>query len=390
MKAIYLLLFGLLTASVHAAEPQNDAKTDKTNMPNQRVYIGTYTGGGQSQGIYVSELDAATGNLSPPRLAAEAVNPSFLEIHPNRQWVYAVGEVSDLGGKKTGGVSAFKLDPKTGQLTLLNGQPSGGGGPCHVTVDRLGKNALVANYGGGSVACFPIGEDGRLAPAGSFVQHQGSSVDPQRQAGPHAHSINVSDDNRFAIAADLGLDKLLVYRLDAEHGKLTPNDPPSVSLPSGGGPRHFAFHPDGVWAYCNNEMTSTVSALKYDAARGAFTVLQTISTLPKDFAGENSTAEVRVHPNGKFVYVSNRGHNSIAMFAIDGQMGQLTPIGHESTRGKVPRNFNLDPSGRWLLAANQDSGNVVVFKVDEQTGRLAATGSEIKVGSPVCVRFVAL
>jgi 6-phosphogluconolactonase len=233
MKAIYLLLLGLLTASVHAAEPQGAAKGDKPNMPNQRVYFGTYTGGGQSQGIYVSELDTATGELTAPRLAAEAVNPSFLEIHPNRQWVYAVGEVSDLGGKKTGGVSAFKLDPKTGQLTLLNGQPSGGGGPCHVSVDRLGKNALVANYGGGSVASFPIGDDGRLAPAGSLVHHEGSSVDPQRQTGPHAHSINVSADNRFAIAADLGLDKLLVYRLDADQGKLTPNDPPSVSLPSG-------------------------------------------------------------------------------------------------------------------------------------------------------------
>ena len=359
-------------------------------MTNQRVYFGTYTGGEQSQGIYVCELDTSTGELTTPRLAAKAVNPSFLEIHPNRRWLYAVGEVGDLGGKKTGGVSAFAIGPQNGELTLVNQQPSGGAGPCHVTVDRAGKNALVANYGGGSVACLPIKADGSLAPASAFVQHEGSSVDPKRQEGPHAHSINVDAANRFAIAADLGLDKLLVYRLDAEHGRLTPNDPPSVSLPSGGGPRHFAFHPGGVWAYCNNEMTSTVSALKYDAARGVFTVLQTISTLPEGFAGDNSTAEVRVHPSGKFVYVSNRAHNSLAMFAIDEQTGKLTPLGHESTRGEVPRNFNLDPSGRWLLAANQDSRNVVVFKIDEKSGRLTATGQEVKVGSPVCVRFVAL
>ncbi|MGD9647377.1 MAG: lactonase family protein [Pirellulales bacterium] len=385
------LILSLLVSAAGGAEPQSETPpADTANMPDQRVYFGTYTRGGQSQGIYVCELDGATGQLSEPRLAAEAVNPSFLEIAPNRKFVYAVGEISDFAGKKSGGVSAFKLDAETGRLTLINQQSSGGAGPCHVTVDQAGKNALVANYGGGSVACLPILDDGGLAPASSFIQHEGSSVDPQRQQGPHAHSINVDANNRFAIAADLGLDKLLVYRLDYEHGKLTPNEPPSVSLPSGGGPRHFAFHPDGVWAYCNNEMTSTVSALKYDAPRGTFSVLQTVSTLPEGFDGENSTAEVRVHPGGKFVYVSNRGHNSIAIFAVDESTGKLTPLGHESTRGRVPRNFNLDPSGHYLLAANQDSDNVVVFRVDETTGRLTATGSEAKVGAPVCVRFVEL
>lgn len=366
------------------------AMTKDETQPAQnklRVYFGTYTGG-EGRGIYTAELDLDAGKLSPPRLAAEAVNPSFLAIHPSQKYLYAVGEVADFEGKKSGGVSAFAIDPKSGDLTLINQFPSGGGGPCHLTVDATGKCVLVANYGGGSVACLPINDDGSLRAASTFIQHQGSSVDPQRQQGPHAHSINIDDANRFAVAADLGLDKLLVYRLDADAGKLTPNDPPSTSLPAGGGPRHFAFHPDGKHAYACNEMSSTVSALAYDAVQGKLTELQTISTLPEGGFAGNSTAEVRVHPSGKFVYVSNRGHNSIAMFAIDAKTGKLTALGQESTRGRVPRNFNIDPSGRYLLAANQDSANVVLFRIDPATGKLAATGEEISVSRPVCVRFV--
>lgn len=360
---------------------------DQNSKP-VRVYIGTYTGG-NGGGIHLSELDPVSGKLSSPRVAAETVNPSFLAIHPSRKFLYAVGEVSDLGGKKTGGISAFAIDPKSGDLKLINQQSSGGGGPCHLVVDGTGKAVLVANYGGGSVACLPIHDDGSVKPASTFIQHQGSSVDKQRQQGPHAHSINLDAANKFAVAADLGLDKLLVYRFDPTKGSLAPNDPPSTSLPPGGGPRHFAFHPNGKFAYANNEMTSTVSALAYDAATGKLTELQTISTLPEPTPG-NSTAETRVHPNGKFVYVSNRGHNSIALFAVDPATGKLSPLGHESTRGKVPRNFNIDPSGKFLLAANQDSANVVVFRIDEQTGKLTATGSEIQVPRPVCVRFVSL
>lgn len=359
-----------------------------------RVYFGTYTGK-EGGGIHVAELDLASGKLGAPRLAAEAVNPSFLEIHPSQKYLYAVGEVSDFDGKKTGGVSAFAIDPESGALRLINQQSSGGAGPCHVTVDASGSCALAANYGGGSVVCLPIHLDGSLKPASAFVQHQGSSVDPQRQQGPHAHSINLDAQNRFAIAADLGLDKLLVYRFDPAKGSLEPNDPPSVSLPAGGGPRHFAWHPDNTHAYANNEMLSTVSALKYDPHRGAFTVLQTISTLPEGGHEGNSTAETRVHPSGRFVYVSNRGHDSIAGFAVgptDGELTprKLTPIGHTPTGGRVPRNFNIDPSGRYLLAANQDSGNVVVFHINPDSGRLTPAGSEISVPRPVCVRFVPL
>lgn len=351
-----------------------------------RVYFGTYTGG-DGKGIYVAELDRATGKLSPPQLAGEAVNPSFLAIHPTKKFLYAVGEVSDFEGKKTGGVSAFAIDPKSGALKLINQASSGGAGPCHLTVDATGKDVLVANYGGGSVACLPINDDGSLRPASSFIQHEGSSVDKQRQQGPHAHSINIDAANRYAIAADLGLDKLLVYRFDPAQGKLTPNDPPSVALPAGGGPRHFAFHPDRQHAYACNEMLSTVSALSYDPKLGILKELQTISTLPAGGHPGNSTAEVRVHPSGKFVYVSNRGHDSIAMFAVDAATGKLTPLGHESTRGKVPRNFNIDPSGKYLLAANQDSANIVVFEIDAEQGTLKPTGSEINVSRPVCVRF---
>jgi 6-phosphogluconolactonase len=299
-----------------------------------------------------------------------------------------VGEVSDRGGKPTGGVTAFAIDAKTGDLKKLNEQSSGGAGPCHVSVDKTGQCVAVANYGGGSVASLPIKPDGSLGEAASFIQHTGSSVDPARQKEPHAHSANFDAGNHYAIVADLGLDKLLVYKLDPSTAKLTPNDPPSASSPAGGGPRHLAFHPSGKFAYANNEMKSSVTAFSYDAKRGVFEPLQTVTTLSADFKGENSTAEVRVHPNGRFAYVSNRGDDSIAIFAIDPATGRLTVAGHQKTGGRVPRNFNIDPSGRWLLAANQDTHNVVVFAVDEKTGQLKPTGNEIKVGSPVCVRFL--
>jgi 6-phosphogluconolactonase len=257
-----------------------------------------------------------------------------------------------------------------------------------VTVDRLGKNALVANYGGGSIACLPIGEDGRLGDATAFVQHKGSSVNPQRQQGPHAHSINLDAANRFAFVADLGLDKVLVYRFDQSAGTLEPNDPPAASIAPGSGPRHFAFHPGGRFAYVINEMKSTVTAFAYDADRGTLQTFQTVSTLPEDSDGRSSTAEVQVHPSGKFLYGSNRGHDSIAAFAIDAATGRLTPIGHESTQGKNPRNFGIDPTGAYLLAANQDNDNIVAFRIDAATGKLRPAGQSIHVPMPVCVKFM--
>jgi 6-phosphogluconolactonase len=351
------------------------------------VFIGTYTRQ-NSKGIYASRLDAGTGKLSPVELAGETSNPSFLAIHPNRRFLYAVSEVADFGGQKSGAVAAFTIDRSSGKLTLLNQVSSRGDGPCYVIVDKSGKSALVANYGGGSVAALPIKPDGSLGEASAFIQHAGSSVVPRRQAGPHGHSINPSPDNRFAVAADLGLDQLLVYRFDPAKSSLTPNDPPFTKLNPGAGPRHFAFHTSGKFAYAINEIQSTVTALAYDSGKGVLRELQTISTLPKDFTGNNSTADVHVHPSGKFVYGSNRGHDSIAVFAVDTSKGTLMAVEQVSTQGRTPRNFGIDPSGSYLLAANQATNNIVVFRIDQKTGRLTPTGQVLDAPTPVCLKFL--
>ncbi len=315
------------------------------------VYVGTYTQG-ESQGIYRMLFDPVGGTLSAPELAAEAVNPSFLTIRPDRRFLYSVGEIGDFQGKSSGSVSAFGLDPATGALTPLNSQPSEGSGPCYVAIDRDGKNVLVANYGSGSVAVLPVGPDGRLGPATDSEQHAGSSVDPRRQKGPHAHSINLDAANRFAVAADLGLDKLLVYHFDGEAGTLTPNDPPFAPVEPGSGPRHLAFHPDGRHAYVINEMASTITALDYAPERGVLKPIQTISTLPEGFDGESYTAEVQVHPSGRFVYGSNRGHDSIAVFAVDPDNGRLTPVETTVHRGQDPAQLRHRPD-RPLAAGRQ-------------------------------------
>jgi 6-phosphogluconolactonase len=321
-------------------------------------------------------------------MVGETVNPSFLAIHPSGKFLYAVNEVGDFGGARSGAVSAFAFDAKAGKLTFLNQASSRGADPCYVVADSTGKNVLLANYSSGTVAVVRLGKDGRLGEASMVIQHTGSSVDKARQEGPHAHSINLSADNRFAIAADLGLDKLLVYRFDAERGTLEANDPPFAKVNPGAGPRHFAFHPNGRFAYVINEMRSTVTAFSYDPARGVLGNLQTLSTLPPGFSGQNDDAEVRVHPSGKFLYGSNRGHDSIAEFKIDPERGTLTLVGNTPTQGKTPRDFNLDPTGANLFAANQDSDNVVIFRIDAATGRLTPTGHVLSVPSPVCVRFL--
>jgi 6-phosphogluconolactonase len=350
------------------------------------VYFGTYTGA-KSKGIYMSRFDSATGRLTAPELAVATASPSFLAFHPNGRFLYAAGETSILNGKRVGAVAAFSLNAQTGRLTLLNRQPSGGEGPCHVAVDHSGKCLLVANYGNGSIAALPIRADGGLAEPGSVIQDQGSSVNPARQAGPHAHFIIPDPANRFALACDLGLDQILVYRLDPAKAALVPNDPPFVSVKPGSGPRHLAFHPSGRYVFLINEISATLTAFVYDPKRGALKELQTVSTLPETFAGEHSGAEVQVHPSGKFVYGSNRGHNSIAVFGFDAGSGKLTYVENQATQGKMPRHFTFDPTGQWLLAENQGSDSIVVFRVDAKTGRLSATGQTIAVGSPVCAVF---
>jgi 6-phosphogluconolactonase len=377
LSASVLFVFALPCAA--PAEPQTPGKL--------WVYVGTYTEGA-SKGIYRFEMDPATGQLTSRTLAAETTNPSFLALHPNHRFLYAVNEVGNFGGKPSGAVSAFSLDPKSGELVLLNQQPSGGTHPCHLVVDRQGKHVLVANYGSGSVAVLPIQTDGQLGEASACAQHEGSSVNPQRQQGPHAHSINLDPANHFAAAADLGLDKVLVYRFDAEKGTLQPNVPPSANVAAGAGPRHFAFHPDGRHAYVVNELNSTITAFDYDAGHGILKGLQTVSALPSGFKGSSYCAEVQVHPSGKFLYASNRGHESIAVFAVDPKTGILSLVGHQSSQIKMPRGFGIDPTGAYLLAANQSSHSIVVFRIDQTTGQLTQTGTAAEVPVPVCVKIV--
>jgi 6-phosphogluconolactonase len=362
---------------------------DEPHAGKQWVFIGTYTGGKTgSKGIYRSEFDAESGKLTAPELAAEVASPSFLAVHPSKQFLYAVGELSEFNGKNGGAVNALSLDAKTGRLKLLNQQSSGGAGPCHLIVDREGKNVLVANYEGGSVCVLPIQAGGKLGEATAFIQHQGKGANPQRQEGPHAHSINVGPHDRFAVAADLGLDELLVYKYDAEKGTLLPNDPPFLKVAEGAGPRHFAFHPSKPWAYVINELNCTLNVLDY-TPDGKFEIKQTISTLPGQFKNGYSTAEVVVHPSGKFVYGSNRGHHSIVAFKVDPDSGQLSLSGHQGEGIKTPRNFNIDLSGKYLIVANQDGNSLVVFRIDPESGKLEPTGNKVEAPVPVCVKFVA-
>ena len=376
------------TAAVAALSVGGAAEGLLAVMPTKvRVFFGTYTGK-ESKGIYTSVLDLKTGAITKPELAAEIRNPSFLAIHPRGTHLYAAGEIGDFQGGKGGAISAFAMEPATGKLTLLNQRSSVGSGPCHVSVDPTGKLVMAANYGGGSVVALRINADGSLAELAEsgFVQHTGSSVNKGRQEAPHAHSINPDRAGRFAFAADLGLDKILIYQIDAAAGTLKANDPAFAATPAGGGPRHFAFHPTGRFAYVCNEMTSSVTAFSYDADKGALTEMHTISTLPEPVKG-NSTAEIQVHPSGRFVYCSNRGHDSLAIFSVDPQSGKLTAAGHQKTGGKTPRNFGIDPTGQFILAANQSTNDVFVFKVDAKTGQLTQTGDPVSVGSPVCVKF---
>ena len=354
------------------------------------VYFGCYTNAKSgSKGIYVSKFDSAKGELSEPELAVETSSPSFLAIHPSKRFLYAVGEMS-VPGQKGGGLSAFSISVPDGKLKLLNQVSSVGAGPCHVSVDKNGMMAMIANYGGGSVASYQIGPTGSLCEAATFVQHEGSSVDPKRQAGPHGHSINPSPDNKYAFACDLGLDKVLIYKLDPASGKMTAHG--HANVPPGSGPRHFAFHPSGKFAFVNNEMLMTVTSFAYDALKGALTPIETVSTLPEADRGKAgfSTAETVVHPNGKFVYVSNRTHDTIAVFNCDAATGKLSLIQNASAEGKIPRNFCLDPSGKWMIVAHQDSNSAALLSVDQATGKLAFTGKKISVGGSVCVRFLTL
>ncbi|MDF1744287.1 MAG: lactonase family protein [Gimesia sp.] len=354
-----------------------------------RVYVGTYTRGSESKGIYQLLMDTESGKLSHVGTTENVDNPSFLAIHPTQKYLYAVNEIADFQGTKAGAVSAFAIDPETGKLTLLNQLSSKGAAPCHLDIDDTGRTLLVANYTGGNICSLRLRKNGKLKKEVSVVQHTGSSVNPRRQKAPHAHSINLDLQNQHAIVADLGIDQLLVYQFNPENGVLKPNSIPGIKMAPGAGPRHFAFHTTGKWGYVINELNRTITAMKYNAKQGSFEEIQTISTVPEETPAKgNSTAEVQVHPSGKFLYGSNRGPNTIAMYQIDQQTGKLTSTGFESTGGEIPRNFKIDPTGKFLLAANQNTHNVVVFKINQETGTLQNTGHEIRVPKPVCIKFV--
>ena len=351
------------------------------------VYIGTYTNG-NSKGIYRLKLNLTSGALSSPELVAESVNPSFLAIDPKEQFLFAVNEVGQYMNIEGGAVSAFSIDSKTGNLTFLNHQTTQGADPCHLVVDAAGKHILVANYSGGSVAVLPFNNRGQLGAATSFVQHVGSSINSARQSEPHAHSINLSPDNRYALAADLGTDEILIYQFDSQQGQLTPHDPAAARVTAGAGPRHFTFHPNGQRVYAINELASSITVFRYHEDRGTLETLQEISTLPKTFDGSTSTAEIQIHPSGNFVYGSNRGHDSIAIFSVNPQTGTLLSRGYVSTRGQTPRNFTIDPTGRYLLIANQTTHDIFVFAIDPLSGNLEPIGEAVAIPNPVCIRFI--
>ena len=352
------------------------------------AYVGTYTSKTNSKGIYAYRFDAEKGQLTPIGIAAESVDPSFLAIHPNGKYLYAVNEIGNFNGGTSGALSAFAIDPKTSALKFLNQVPTRGAGPCYVSLDKNGSFVLVANYDSGSIASFPVHDDGSLGTASGFVQHSGTGPNKERQEGPHAHWIATSPDNRFALAVDLGLDQVLVYGFDPGKGIFTPMLSGFAKVKPGAGPRHLAFHPNGKFAYVLSEMESSVTVFSYQPKTGALTSLETISALPKDYSGQKEAAEIAVHPSGKFLYTSNRGHDSIAVFGIDEKKGTLRSLGQVLTGGKTPRHFAIDPTGAYLLAENQESNNIVIFHIDPATGGLTPTGQTVDVPSPVCLTFI--
>jgi 6-phosphogluconolactonase len=348
------------------------------------VFVGTYTTKTESKGIYTYEFDADTGRLTPKGLAAETPNPSWVAVHPGGKYLYAANEAG-----KASTVSAFAVDVKSGKLTLLNQMPSLGEDPCYLSFDKTGKYVLVANYSSGTIAVFPILAEGRLGEHTAMVKDAGATgPNKKHQEGPHAHWIETSPDNRFVLVADLGLDEVLVYKLDATSGTLTPNEPAFARLKAGSGPRHAVFYPNGKFVFAVSELSSTATSFAYDVKKGTLKETGTASTLPPGFSGRNDVAETAVHPNGKFLYVSNRGNDSIAILSIHPGNRTLAPAGGIPTGGKEPRHFAIDPSGKYLLAENQFSNNIVVFKIDPATGGLTPTGQVVEVPSPVDIAFL--
>ncbi|MBW7882982.1 MAG: lactonase family protein [Caldilineaceae bacterium] len=362
------------------------------------VFVGTYTEPirfgtgkilqGKGKGIHVYKLDVETGALRPWRVVEGIQNPSYLALAPSRRFLYAVNELKEYEGRPSGAVSAFALDPNTGDLTFLNQKATHGTDPCHLTVDATEQYVLVANFMSGSVCVLPIQADGSLGDATDFIQHEGSSVHPTRQTGPHAHAVTLDATGQYVYVPDLGLDQLMIYQLNLAQGTLEPASQPWIKTAPGAGPRQVVMHPSRDFAYLINELDSTMTAYRYQREDGSLRELQTLSTLPEGFSGDSTCAEVQIAPSGKFLYGSNRGHDSIVIYAVDQNNGTLTAIGHRSAHGKTPRNFVISPDGDMLIIANQDIGNMVTFKLDQASGDFTETGFSVEVGTPVCVKIL--
>ncbi|RIV22232.1 lactonase family protein [Fibrisoma montanum] len=351
--------------------------------PKEILYVGTYSVRG-SEGIYVFEFDRSTGDLKQIQTVSNDKSPSFLAIHPSGNYMYSVNE----GADKNGGVSAYAIEPGTGTLKPLNQQSSKGRGPCHVSIDQTGKLAFVSNYGGGVFTVLPIKADGTLGEPSESIEYTGSGPNQQRQEKPHIHSATLSPDNRFVYVADLGSDKVYIYEIDPANGKVKPASTPFASVKPGSGPRHLAIHPNGRYVYVVEELTSAVASFNRDARTGALTLLQdNVKTLPADFSGNNTSADIHTDPAGKFLYQSNRGFNALAMMSIATD-GKVTLIGQQPTGGKTPRNFLIDPKGQYVLAANQETDNITIFRLDSKTGKLTDTGKSVRVPSPVCLKLM--
>ena len=383
MICLFAIPAFLFTMSVSVTNAQ-ESHTDPDSF---LVYIGTYTGP-ESEGIYTFRFDRRSGKLTAVNKPVKTSNPSFVAVHPSGQYLYAVNEDAEFNGEQGGGITSFSINPKTGTLTEINSQCTHGAHPCHLTIDQSGKTVGVANYTGGSIAAYKIGKAGELSPASTFVQHEGKSVHP-RQEAPHGHSIDVGPLNKYVVVSDLGLDKVLVYKMNARKGELTAHS--AVSTTPGAGPRHFSFHPNGKFGFGINELNMTANAYRFNGRAGTLELLQTVSTLPPEQKQQEgqSTAEMYVHPNGKFLYGSNRGHNTIVVYTIHPQTGKLTYVENQDTGGSTPRSFGVVPTGDFLLALNQASSTIVVFRIDPETGALEPTGEEVPCPTPVAAAFLA-
>lgn len=380
MKHLILFTFFILVGPFAIAQQSGSKEV---------LYVGTFSDRG-SQGIYVFQFDRAQGKLTELQTVTGKESPSFLEVHPNGEYLYAVYREGMTDEDKNGTVAAYRIDRSTGKLTMINEQSSEGSGPCHVSLDPQGKLAYVSNYGGGNLAVFPVHQDGSLGKASDVVQHQGGSVNPDRQQAPHMHSIIPAQNGKFIYASDLGIDKIMVYEVDHQKGKLSAAKSPFVENTPGAGPRHFALHPNGNFAFSAEELSSTIASFRVDQATGALSQVDRVNMLPENFTGNNSAADIHVSPDGRFVYASNRGHDSLVIYSIDPASGKLTFVGHEDTRGGHPRNFCIDHQGAYVFVANRDGDHVVVFKRDANTGKLTYTGEEARVPAAVCIQQLEL